>query len=226
MFVARNRDRVFGRLLGGAEGEGHAPHVAEVFHRAARLEAAGDFDDRVFAHAIREHIGLCVEQDRFADLVAPVVVMGEAAEGGFDAACDDGDAGVGFAGALAVGEGRAVGAEADSAAGRVGVIVSDFAVSRVMVDHRVHVAGADAEEQLRAAETAPIVDAFPVRLAHDADAVAGGFEDSPEDRHREAGVIDVGVAGDEHDVEFVPAAGAGFFQRHGERASGFELDGR
>ena len=46
----------------------------------------------------------------------------------------------------------------------------------------------------------------PVGLAEDADAEARRLEHPAEQRHREARVIDVGVAGDEDDVAAIPAA--------------------
>ena len=49
---------------------------------------------------------------------------------------------------------------------------------------------------------------MPVRLAEHRDAEAGRFEHAAQDRHREARVIDVGVAGDEDDVDGIPAAAA------------------
>lgn len=47
---------------------------------------------------------------------------------------------------------------------------------------------------------------MPIGLTDDADSKAGRLQHSAKDRHREAGMIDVGVAGHEHDIEFVPAA--------------------
>jgi hypothetical protein len=85
-----------------------------------------------------------------------------------------------------------------------------------VVDHRVHVARADPEEEPRAAEPPPIIDLLPIRLADDAHAESGGFEHAAQDCHREAGMVDVGVARDEDDVELVPAAAAGFGHGHGE----------
>ena len=72
---------------------------------------------------------------------------------------------------------------------------------------RVHVAGADAEEQARAGRTGARARATPpVGLAQDRDPEPGGLEHAAEDRHGERRVIDVGVAGDEDDVDRVPAA--------------------
>ena len=198
-------DRVGGRLLPGPEGVGDAAHVAEVADGLAGGQPAGDLDDRLLAHAEDDEVGLGVEQDRPLDGVAPVVVMGQPAERRLDPAGDHRDAGEGLAGPLAIGQGGAVGPQADPAAGAVGVVVADLLVGRVVVDHAVHVPGADAEEQARAAELPPGLGAPPVGLAQDRDAEPGRLQHPAEDPHRERRVIDVGVARDEDDVDDVPA---------------------
>src|SRR5690606_22958867 len=75
----------------------------------------------------------------------------------------------------------------------------------VAVDHRVHVAGGDTEEQIRLAELHEVVFALPVRLTDDADAKALGFQQPADDRHAERGMIDVGIAGDDDHVARIPA---------------------
>ena len=89
-----------------------------------------------------------------------------------------------------------------------------------MVDHAVHIASADREEESRSSEALPIVAGLPVGLADDADAISGGFEDASQDRHGEARMIDVGIAGDKHDIEFVPAASLGLGHGHGQGGFG------
>ena len=57
----------------------------------------------------------------------------------------------------------------------------------------------------------------PVGLADDAHAKPGRFQHAAQNRHREARMIDVGVAGDEHDVDLVPAASLCLVHRHRQR---------
>jgi hypothetical protein len=99
--------------------------------------------------------------------------MGQAAQRGLDPAGDDGTPGKAFAGALAVGQRGAVGPQADAAAGEVGVVVADLLVGGVVVDHRVHVPGADGEEQARPAELPPRLARTPIGLAEHGDAKPG-----------------------------------------------------
>jgi len=63
---------------------------------------------------------------------------------------------------------------------------------------------------------------IPVRLANDADAEALRFEQAPDQRHAEARVVDVGVAGDQDDVAGIPAQGVHFGARHGQEGRGAE----
>ena len=179
--------------------------VAQVFHRLTGREPPGDLDDLVLAHAEDHEVGLGVEHDRPADGVAPVIVVSQPPERCLDAAGDDRHAGKGLAGTLTVRHRRPVGTQADPAARTVGIVVADLLVGRVVVDHAVHVAGADAEEQPRPAELPPGLGAAPVGLAENRDPEAGRLEHPAQDAHRERRVIDVGVARHEDDVHIVPA---------------------
>jgi hypothetical protein len=133
---------------------------------------------------------------------------------GLDRTDDDRRAWVGFAAALGVDGDGAVGALVGLGVGGVGVVGADLAVGGVAVDHRIHVAGGDAEIQRRLAERAEGVGGVPVGLADDADAVALCFQQAPDQRHAEARVVDVGVAGDEDDVAGVPAERGHLGARH------------
>ncbi len=154
--------------------------------------------------------------------------MGQSAQRRLHAAGDDRHAGEGLAGAVAVGQRGPVGAQADAAAGRVGVVVADFLVGGVMIDQRVHVAGADAEEEARPAELPPRFAGAPVGLGQHGNAEALGLQHANQDGGGEAGVVDVGVAADQDDVNVVPAApphlGAGHRRRR--RGEAFVPEGQ
>ena len=61
---------------------------------------------------------------------------------------------------------------------------------------------------------------MPIGLADDSHPIAGRFENPAEDRHRKTWMIDVGVAGHDHDIQLVPASGFRLLHRHGERCPG------
>jgi nitroreductase len=193
-----------GRL---APHEGRTAHVGDLLHRLARGQAMGDLDDGALGIAVQQQVALGVHHDRAADLVLPVVVMRDATQRAFDAAEHDRHVAPGFLAALRVDDGRAVGPLAADVAGRVGVVAANLAVRRVAVDHRIHVAGGHAEEQVRLAQHLEGVGALPVGLRDDADAKALRLQHAADDRHAEARMVDVGIAGDDDDVAAVPAQG-------------------
>ena len=155
-------------VVAGAANEGGATHVGDVLHRLARGQAVGHFYQRTFSVAVEQQIALAIDHDGAAHFVAPVVVVGNAAQAAFNATQDDGHVFVGFAAALAIDNGGAVGALAADIAGGVGVVTADFAVRRVAVDHGVHVARCHTPKQIGFAQGLERLGAGPVRLGDDA----------------------------------------------------------
>src|SRR5690606_3557646 len=146
-----------------------------------------------------------IDQHRTAHFTAPVIVLGDAAQARLDAANHDGAILPGFAAALAVDDNRAIRPLAAFATRRVGVVTANAQVGGVAIDERVHIAGGHAEEEIRFAELHEVRCAAPVRLCNDADAKTLRFQEAADHRHAEAGVIYIGVAGDDDDVAAVPA---------------------
>jgi hypothetical protein len=140
--------------------------------------------------------------------------MGDAAQAGLDRADHHVAAGEGLAAALGIDGDGAVRAPVGLAVRRVGVVGADPAVGGIAVDHRIHVAGGDAEEQAGLAQFPEIGRRIPVRLADDADAETLRFEEAPDQRHAEARVVDVGIAGDQDDIARIPAERVHFGARH------------
>jgi hypothetical protein len=87
----------------------------------------------------------------------------------------------------------------------VGIVAADLAISRVAVDHRIHVARRHAPEQIGLAQGLEGLGAGPVGLGDDAHAKALRLQHAADDRHAEAGVIHIGIARDQNDVAAVPA---------------------
>ncbi len=188
-----------------APHEGGAAHVGDRAHRLARRQPMRDLDDRALGIAVHQQVAFGVHQDGAAHLVLPVVVMGDPPQRAFDAAHDQRHVAIGLAAALGIHQRAAIGTPAADAARGVGIVAADLAVGGVAVDHRIHVAGRHAEEQVRPSERAPRFDALPVGLGDDADAKALGLQRPPDERHAEARVVDIGIAGDDDDVAAVPA---------------------
>ena len=170
------------------------------------VERVGDLDNRVLAHAVDEDVGARVEQYRALELVLPVVVVGQATQARFDAADDDGGVLERLADEVAVDRDGTVGTAPLLATGGIGVGVAAVLGHRIVVDHGVHVAGADQKAQARLAEHRDAGGVGPVGLADDAHLVAVCIEHAADDGHAKAGVVHVGVAADVDKVALVPAA--------------------
>ena len=170
------------------------------------VECVGDLDNRVLAHAVDEDVGARVEQHRALELVLPVVVVGQATQACLDATDNDGGVLKRLADEVAVDRDGSVGAVPLLATGGIGVGMATVLGHRIVVDHGVHVAGADQKAQARLTEHRDAGGVGPVGLADDAHFVAVRVEDAADDGHTKAGVVHVGVAADVDKVALVPAA--------------------
>ena len=132
--------------------------------------------------------------------------MGQATQACLDAADDDGGVLECLADEVAVDRDGTVGAVPLLATGGIGVGVAAVLGHRIVVDHGVHVAGADEKAQARLAEHSDAGGVGPVGLADDAHLVAVRVEDAADDGHAKAGMVHVGVAADVDKVALVPAA--------------------
>jgi hypothetical protein len=185
--------------------ERHPAQVVQLVDAAAGAEPVRDLDQGALGVAVQQQVGPGVDQDRAAHLVGPVVVVGDAAQAGLDAADDDGHVGEGLAAAVGVHDRAAVGPQAGHPVGRVGVVGANPALAGVAVHHRVHVAAGHAPHQVGSAERGEGVDVAPVGLGDDADPEAVRLEQAADQGHAERRVVDVGVPGHEDDVTAVPA---------------------
>ena len=204
----------------GAEQVGHAAQVAQGTDLFSIGQSPRDGEDRALSHAEGEQVGLGMNQVTGAHLVGPIIVMGHPAQRGLDAAGHHGHTLEGLPAALGIDRRSAVRAQADAAPGRVGVGVAPFPVGRVVVDHGVHIAGADGVEEPRRAQGAPGVGALPIGLGQHRHAKAMGLEPAPQQGRGEGGVIHIGIPGDKDHVGLIPAQGVHLGPAHGEKGAG------
>ena len=183
-----------------------AVDIGDLIDGQSRVERVGDLDNRVLAHAVDEDVGARVEQYRALELVLPVVVVSQAAQACLDAADDDGSVLERLTDEVAVDRDGTIGAVPLLATGGIGVGMATVLGHRIVVDHGVHVAGADQKAQARLTEHRDAGGVGPVGLADDAHFVAVRVEDAADDGHTKAGVVHVGVAADVDKVALVPAA--------------------
>jgi hypothetical protein len=81
-----------------------------------------------------------------------------------------------------------------------------------MGEHGIHIAAADGKAESRTAQLPERIGFAPVWLGDDAHAEASGLQGSPHHRHGEAGMVHVGVTGDQDDIHLEPTSAVSFFQ--------------
>ena len=143
--------------------------------------------------------------------------MSDTAQAGFDRAEDDIRLRPGFAAALGIDQQGTVRTPVRLGIRRVGIVRTDFPVSGVAIDHRIHVAGSHAEKQIGPPQHLEGPGRMPVRLGDDADTKTLGLQQSPDQSHAETWVIDVGVAGHQDDIARVPAEAFHLCPRHWQK---------
>ena len=212
-------------LQAGHRQVGHrhrrARHVDEPAHVLARGQPPGDLDDGLLPLAVDEQVGAAVDEHRGSNPVVPVVVMGDAPERGFHPADHDRHRRPeGPSRQPGVDRHRPVGAPARLSSRSVGVVGPGPLVGRVVVDERVHRTRGDPHEQARTPQAKQVLRRVPARLGHDSHPEAPRLEHPADDRGPEGGVVHVGVARDEEDVDPVPASGGDLVWEHGQEPAG------
>ena len=208
-----------------AAREHRTAQVGDVANRFTARQAVGEFADLPLAVAVHQQVRLGIQEHRAAHLLRPIIEMRNAAQRRLNAADDDRHVAERLARTLRVHDHRAVRPPAACTARGIGVVAAHAAIGGVAVDHRIHVAGGNAEEQVRRPEGGERVRAVPVGLRDDADPEALRLEHPSDDGHAEARVIDVGVAGHDDDVAAVPAEDVHLGARHGQERCGAEALG-
>ena len=198
-------------------GIGGAPHVGEGAHRLPGGQPPGDLPGGPLPHAVDQQVRLGVEEDGAADLVIPVVVVGEAAETGLQAADDDGGAGEGLPGPVGVDDGGPVGPQAHPVPRAVGVGGPALLGGGVVGHHGVDVAPADHHAVPGLAHSPEGVGAVPVRLGQHRHPVALRLQHPGDDGRAEAGVVHIGVGGDHQKVVVPPVPGLHVLPADGEK---------
>ncbi len=104
-----------------------------------------------------------------------------------------------------VDDGSAVGAAVVQTARGVIIGTARFLEGSVIGDHGVDTAGGDPPKKARFAQAADIEVSFWVRLGDDAHLETGIQQDPADDGGSDEGAVDVGIAGDQDDIQAIPA---------------------
>ncbi len=198
----------------------HNGGTAQVFHivqSTALTHGMGQLNQSPFGVTVQQNISAGINQYRAAYLIAPVIVLGDTAQTGFNTANHNRYVFVGFTAFLRINDHRTVRALTWLTMRGVGIIRTDFQIRGVFVDQRVHVAGGDTEIQIRLTQLHKVVRVVPVRLSDDTHAKALGFQQTAQHRHTKARMIHIGVATDDDHITAVPAKHIHFLARHGQK---------
>ena len=194
-----------------------AVHIGDALHRLPCRQTAGDFHSLVFTHAEADDVRTGVFGDAGQDGVQPVVVVGKAAERGFQTAQNDGQVRVCLLGKSGVDGGAAVGPCAALAAGGILVLRAGDLCDGIVTHHAVHIAAADEEAVLRLTEALEVLAVGIAGLGQHAHLVALGFQQAADDGGAKAGVVHIGVAAHHHEVQLVPPPGLHVSPADGEK---------
>ena len=181
-------------------------HIAQVFERGAGIQSAGDLDGGLLTHAVGDHVGRRVTEQAFFQLVAPIVVVGDTTEGGFDTAEKDGHIRIELFQDLGIDDGGVFRTHVVTSVGAVDIFGTQTAGGGVLVDHRVHTTWRDAEEQPGTPELLEVTEvAVPVGLGYDGHPITCRLQGASDDGCSKRGMIDVGITREQDDIHVIPS---------------------
>ncbi len=185
----------------------------------------GQFDHGPFGISEKQQVGLGIHEHGTTHRLGPIIKMSNAPQTGLDPTDDDRNSLEGFAGTLGIDGDRVVWPSAGRGVRGIGVVGARTPIGGVAVHHGVHVAGGDAEEEVRPSQSLEIGGRGPIRLSDDADAEPLRLQETTDDGHAKGRMIDIGVASDDDDIATVPAQQIHFGPGDGQFGRRAELMG-
>ena len=192
--------------------EAHLTQASQQLHIEAVTHSLSHLANRLVAHTVDKQVGTRSCQHRALQRIGPIVVVRKAAQRRLNATHNHRGMRKEVFENLGIGIDRSVGAEASLATRRIGVVGAEAYVGRIVVDHRVHSARSNGKEEAWLAEFLEVTQVIaPIWLRHDGNTVALRLEDAAYDRRTKGGVVDVGIARKDDDIELVPATSLDLF---------------
>ena len=168
--------------------------------------AAGKLQHRPLPHPVAEPVGPGRDQHRRQEAVLPVIIMRKTPKRSLDAADDHRHIGKQLLENLGIDRDRIVGTGSGLALRSIGIVVPEPLGRGIVVDHRVHSPGIQAEIQPRSAQLAEIPQVIPpVRLRHHSHPVAPFLQPAGNHRRPEGRMVDEGVAREKDHVYVIPS---------------------
>ena len=204
-----------GLIFPGGNGIAGAPDVPQIFHRLPGVQTAGNLHHLLLPHAENQQIRLGVQQNGGPDFILPVIVVGEAPQGGFQPADNQGQIRIQSPDDAAVDNHRPIRAQASLFPRGVGVLAPALSGGGVVGHHGVDVAGVHQKAQPGPAKPLEIPVVLPVRLGQNGHLEPGVFQHPGDNGGAEGVVVHIGVPGDQDKIRLLPAPGPHIL--HGNR---------
>ena len=181
-------------------------NIRQILDAFAGSQCIGNGDVGQFSHAINEHVGRAIDEDRRPESVLPVVVMGQTPQRHLNATSHHWHVGKEPFQYFAIDDGGVVRAGTGTAVGRVSVVAALAAGGCVVVDHRVHGTGRHTEVKPWLAQLLEVAQVVaPVGLRNDGHLVAMGLQHTTDDSATHRRVVDVGITSEQNHVGLFPA---------------------
>ncbi|SJN56631.1 hypothetical protein VR7878_01874 [Vibrio ruber DSM 16370] len=89
--------------------------------------------------------------------------------------------------------------------------MTQFFIRGITINHRVHVTGSNAKKQVGLPQRHEVFFVMPCRLSNNPDPESLSFEQTADNRHAKARVINIGITGHDDDITAIPAQLIHFF---------------
>ena len=164
-------------------------------------------NDCPFCITKQQHVGLCIQQDRSAYFFAPVIKMCNTPKACLDASYDDRHVWIGFPATLGINNDRPVGPAPTNVTWRIGIVMANFLIRCVTINHGIHVARGNPKIEIRLSQDRKFFRPPPLGLRDDTNPETLRFQHPANNGHAEAGVIHIGIPGYNDHITAIPAQG-------------------
>ena len=195
-----------------------AVNIGDVAHIHAAGQGIRDLHDAALTHSVGDQVCACLQKDRAAHAVRPVVIVGHAPQACLESAQDKRRLFKGPADQVAVDHHGVVGALSHLAARAEGIAASMLFVDRVVVDHGIHISGGYQKAKTRLTQGSNALGLAPVRLADHSHRISSGLQDTRNNGRPEARVVHIRISADIYKIQLFNPLGLHVLPAHGQKA--------
>ena len=190
-------------------------YLVDVFHGSqghSFFYQIENLPQRLLSHSIHQHIRSRVRKNSGHQSVRPIIVMCHPTQGSFNTANENRHFRIYFFQNMTIGNSSVIRAKSGITTRRIPIRGSPSFIGGVMIDHGVHASGRHTKKVLRFAEFFKIPQiVLPVGLGDNPHLKTLVFHDTTNHRCAESRMVNVGITGDQNDIQFVPTPAFSFF---------------